>query len=112
MKEDIKEKITACRDIAATIIRNEIVKVTKLQDLKRGNSKLMRQKLIAVMISECYAKITINEAKAFAKTGSLRDAPLIKFPYEKYNSPDAYLELTRDEEIAINLIKVVNYLEM
>ncbi len=31
-----------------------------------------------------------------------------KFPFDEYNSPDAYIELTHDEEVIMTLANVVS----
>lgn len=71
------------------------------------NEKMVKQKLMGAIMAECYHKITVNEVLAFNKSGELRNGPLVKFPYEDYNSPDAFLELTREEEFVLSLMKAV-----
>ena len=62
---------------------------------------------MAVIISECYHKITLSEAQAFNKSGAIYHGPSLRLPFDDYNSSNAYLELTRDEELVISLVKAV-----
>eukprot|EP00826_Nyctotherus_ovalis_P013240 TRINITY_DN13547_c0_g1_i2.p2 TRINITY_DN13547_c0_g1~~TRINITY_DN13547_c0_g1_i2.p2 ORF type:complete len:163 (-),score=33.01 TRINITY_DN13547_c0_g1_i2:275-763(-) len=107
LKESIKTRIRSCRDMTEILLQFHASKVTALQKLQRGNDKLVRQKLMGAIMSECYRKITLNEARNFGISKALNHGPSLRLPFGDYNSPDAWLELTRDEELVIRLMKEV-----
>jgi len=60
------------------------------------------------MLSSCYNNITHEQAKLIftQKEISNKSYPVI-FPFNDYNSPDADLSLTRDEEFSIYFLNYV-----
>lgn len=105
-------KVIVCWRLMTIKIQQEQKQFAALEEIHKGATKRLYNKLTGMMVGQCFKTITANRAKEFmgllmSNRTDIDVSPYVPVNFKYFENPNADLELTKEEKFTLKLITKV-----